>query len=172
MNETMRPIAEQLVESLNAGISDDAFRNVMKKVDAIKESIEDDIMWRLKDDLASNLSAFVVDMAEHSVRAILEGNDAQMRRYLGCERDGYTGRGADDPNWMRQRAPHEWHEVIHGKLFEYGPMVLRRSIVEAHRDLITDQRVLDLEDQVKSLIAQVNRANAQKEEMAERLREI
>lgn len=170
MDTLVADIAERLTESLKAGVSDEAFKGIMKKVDAIKESIEDDIMWRLKEDLAPNLSAFVVEMAEKTVHALLEGSDDQMRRYLGCDRNSYTGRMIDSPVYGRAREPYEWHSVIHGKLFEYGSMVLRKAIVEAHRDLIADQRILDLEDQVKSLVAQVNKATAEMDELRERYR--
>ena len=39
----------------------------------------------------------------------------------------------------------------------------------ANEVLIRNERILDLEDQVKSLVAQVNKANAEKERMWERL---
>ena len=53
-----------------------------------------------------------------------------------------------------------------------NPIALRAQIVEAHRDLIANERILDLEDQVKCLVLQVNKANQEKEKMWERLREI
>ncbi|HUD11470.1 MAG TPA: hypothetical protein VMS08_03595 [Candidatus Saccharimonadia bacterium] len=165
MNPLFKELADQLTESLNKGITDDAFKGIMKKVDDIRCSIEEDIEYRMRDDLAPNLTAFVADMAEKAVGAMLEGNDDQMRRYLGCERGHWTGRSQDAGEWGRKREDWEWHSVIHGKLFEQGSLALRKKIVESHRDLITDQRILDLEDQVKSLVAQVNRANAAKNEM-------
>jgi hypothetical protein len=45
-------------------------------------------------------------------------------------------------------------------------------IVEAHRDLITDQRILDLEDQVRSLVAQNNKLAFEKEKMWQRVRDL
>ena len=49
-------------------------------------------------------------------------------------------------------------------------VALRKKIVDAHRDLLVTERILDLEDQVKSLVEQVNKANAEKESLYERLR--
>jgi hypothetical protein len=75
-----------------------------------------------------------------------------MIRYLGC--DGYTGRDRD-------------HSVIHGTLFETGAIALRRKMAEAHTDLIQNERILDLEDQVRSLVNQIN----EKDRMIALLRE-
>jgi hypothetical protein len=41
-------------------------------------------------------------------------------------------------------------------------------IVEAHRDLITSQRILDLEDQVRSLVAQNNKLERERDDWRER----
>lgn len=49
---------------------------------------------------------------------------------------------------------------------------LRKQIVDAHRDLLVNERILDLEDQVKSLVEQVNKAKAEKEEMWQRYRSV
>ena len=169
MNPLHADLAEQLTLTLAKGISDDAMRSIKKAVETILYDIETDVDYRLKEDLAPNLTAYVCDMADRAVTAILEGNEDQMRRYLGCERGHWTGR-SDSPEYGRKREAHEWHPIIHGKLFEQGAIALRMQIVNAHRDLVANERIRDLEDQVKSLVAQVNKANAEKENMWERLR--
>jgi hypothetical protein len=62
------------------------------------------------------------------------------------------------------------HPIIHGKISENSCVELRRMIVDAHRDLITAERIKDLEDINKSLVAQVNKAEAEKNAMWERVR--
>ena len=110
-------------------------------------------------------------MAGRAVEALLEGNEAEMIRWLSCDRRGYTGRS---DGYNTNRAIEEQHPVIHGKLFEQGCVRLRKMIVEAHRDLITDQRILDLADQVRSLVAQNNnnKLAREKEEMWSRVRDL
>lgn len=71
-----------------------------------------------------------------------------------------------------RREDDEWHSVIHGQLFEQGAVRLRKEIVDAHRDLLVNERILDLEDQVRSLVVQVNKANAEKDAMWERVRHV
>lgn len=159
----------KLTASLEAGISDDVMKSIVKNVESITCGIEDDIMYRLKDDLAPNLVAFVADMAKRTVEAILEGNEDQMRRYLGCERGHWSGRSTEDSGYFHKRDIAEWHQIIHWKFFEQGAMALRRDMVNAHADLIKNERILDLEDQVKSLVAQVNKAVADRNETWKRV---
>jgi hypothetical protein len=110
-------------------------------------------------------------MAQRTVEEMLAGNEEQMRRYLKCESGRWNGRSDGDQGWGRQREAHEWHSVIHGRLFEQGAVALRKQIVDAHRDLLVNERILDLEDQVRSLVAQVNKANAATEAMWARVRD-
>lgn len=171
-----KEMQEALEISLKVGVTDAGMAAIKKKVDDILYDIETDVMLRLKDDLAPHLAAHAAEMAGRAVDELLAGNEEQMRRYLGCEKRGedgqyigWTGR-SDGKYFGRQREPHEWHPVIHGRLFEQGAVALRKKIVDAHRDLLVNERIIDLEDQVKSLVEQVNRANADKEAMWDRLR--
>lgn len=109
------------------------------------------------------------------MEAMLQGNEDQMRRYLSCDKRGpdgqytcFTGR-TDGVNYGAPRDPA--HPVIHGRLFETGAIELRKRVAQANEALIRDERIRDLEDQVKSLVAQVNKANAEKESMWQRLRD-
>lgn len=170
-------LRKALAESLAAGITDEAFEPIHRKLKSAVDDLEADFLYRLKDDLALNLAAHAADMAQCAVEMILEGNEDQMRRYLSCEKRGedgeyigWTGRGDFKVPFIRNREDHEQHPVIHGELFEQGAVALRKKIVDAHRDLLVNERILDLEDQVKSLVAQVNKAIAEKEAMWERVR--
>lgn len=165
IDETLR---EQLTAVLRVGISDDGMKPVKKAVDEILYQIESDIEYRLKDELAPNLAAWVVEMAQRAVEQLLAGNEEMMRSYLSCKENSWTGRSTGYS--FGNRRPEDWHSVIHGNLFEQGCVKLRKDIVDAHRELLVNERILDLEDQVKSLVAQVNKANQEREAMWERVR--
>jgi len=61
--------------------------------------------------------------------------------------------------------------VIRGKLFETGAIELRKQIVDAHAELLKAERILDLEDQLKSLVGQLKKMEAEKNAMWERVRD-
>lgn len=178
MDEIHKEIADGLRKSLAAGLSEEAVKALTKKVEDITCFIEDDIMYRLKDEMAPNLVSYVEDMAQKTVECLLEGNADQMRRYLSCEKRDETGEyigwtGRFNPGgWGARRNVEEQHPIIYGEFFEQGCIRLRRDIVNAHADLLKTERILDLEDQVRSLVEQVNKASAEKEKILERLRSL
>lgn len=166
IDEDLRTAFEQ---EITKGLTEKAIEGLQKDLRKVADSFEDDFMWNLKDNLAYNLTAYVADMAERAVEQMLAGNDDQMRRYLSCDKHGedgqyigWTGRsdGYGNPS----------HSIIHGRLFEQGALELRKKVAQANEALIRDERIRDLEDQVKSLVEQVNKATAEKEEMWQRLR--
>lgn len=166
---------QELEDVLKGVFTDDILRAATKKLNDVLAGLEDDFQYNLQDQAAYRLSHWVADMAAKAVEEILAGNEDQMRRYLSCEKRGpdgkyigWTGR-SDGTVWGRQREAHEWHQVIHGRLFEQGAVALRKQIVDAHRDVLVTERILDLEDQVQSLVAQNNKLEAEKERMADRL---
>lgn len=168
-------LREALEKSLAAGITEKAMEGYRKDLGNLTAKIEEDLMWTLQDNLAYNLTAHIADMAERAVEMMLEGNEDQMRRYLSCDKRGedgkyicYTGRsdgayGKGDPG--------DFHPVIHGRLFEQGALALRKKVAQANENLIRDERIRDLEDQVASLVIQLNKAVAEKDRMWERLRD-
>ena len=168
-SELLEDDREALKAALEAALPDEKLEPLKKKARELADSIVDDIEWSLKDNLASNLSYHVREMAGRAVEALLEGNESEMIRWLSCDQRGYTGR-SDGYNVNRSIA--EQHPVIHGKLFEQGCVSLRKKIAQAHAELISSQRILDLEDQVKSLVAQNNKLAREKEEMWQRVRDL
>src|SRR6185312_843964 len=157
-------LRDALEQAIEAGLSEKAVEGFNKQIRNLAAEFEESLMWSLKDNLAYNLTAWVADMAERAVEQMLLGNDEQMRRYLSCDKHredgqyiGWTGRsdGYGNPS----------HSVIHGRLFEQGAIELRKQVAKANETLIRDERIRDLEDQVKSLVKQVKKANAEKEEI-------
>lgn len=157
-----------LREALDAALDDDSMKTLKKKASDLTQEIVDHIEWSLKDNLAGGLSWHVAQMAERAINALLEGNESEMVRWLTCDKRSYNGRsdGYTGPN----KAIEQQHPIIHGLLHENQSVALRRKIFEAHRDLVTNERIADLEDQVKSLVAQVNEADRKREAMWERVR--
>ena len=174
IDETLR---DALEKSISDGLTEEALAGFTKQIRNLSAEFEESLLWSLKDNLAYHLAGWTVGMAERAVEQLLNGNEDQMRRYLSCDKRGedgqyicFTGR-SDYQAYGRQREDHEQHPVIHGRLFEQGAVALRKQVAQANEALIRDERILDLEDQVKSLVAQVNKANAEKEAVWERLRD-
>lgn len=159
---------DALHNAIKAALPDEKWEPLKKKARDLADSIVDDIERSLKDNLASNLAYYVREMAERAVTSLLEGNHSEMVRWLSCDRSGYTGRHGD--GFASHRTVAEQHPVIHGALHDSGAIALRRKIASAHRDLIASERIADLEDQVRSLVEQINNANREKESILERAR--
>lgn len=134
----------KLSDAIEAGMTDAVMDRVKNKFRDAMDDLESDLDYGLKERLSTNLADFICTSAENAVKALLEGNEERMRAYLSAQDGRYTGRDRD-------------HPVIHGELFETGALELRKKIVEAHADLLKNERILDLEDQVRSLVEQVNK---------------
>lgn len=147
---------EKLRELMQAGLPDDVLTRLRKHIKDFQFDLEDQTEAWLKDELAERLSDYVEQMATRAVESMLEGNEAMLRRYLQCERGGYTGRDRD-------------HPVIHGELFEYGGLKARKQIVDAYPELLKNERIQDLEDQVRSLVEQVRKLEARNRQLVEYL---
>lgn len=139
--------ANAMHETLMSMPDDDRFK---KAKQAFLDNIWQDMEYSIIDNMSETVADFVRSMSAKVVGEILEGREDQMRRYLNL--DGYTGRDME-------------HKVIHGTLFETGAIALRKKMAQQHADLIQNERITDLEDQVKSLVSQVNERDIQIEAM-------
>ena len=160
---------DELRDALDKALNDDSMKRLKKEAMDLAQSVVDEIDYSLKDNLAESLSSHVASMADRVIEALLGGNESEMIRWLHCGKHVYNGRsdGYTSPNSTIERQ----HPIIHGLLHENQYITLRRKLFEAHRDLVVNERIKDLEDQVKSLIAQINEANRQKDAMWERVRD-
>ena len=154
----MNDLRQELESALDDGLSEEMIKKAVSRLKDAMDHLESDFEQGLKDRLAYNLAYWVENMANNSIQAILKGNEEELRSYLSCLEGCYTGRDRD-------------HPVIHGRLFETGAIELRKQIVEAHAELLKNERILDLEDQVKRLVKRVNKAEAEKESMWQRVRQ-
>lgn len=151
--ELLEDDRKALYDALESALPDERLEPLKKEARKLAESIMDDIEWSLRDNLASNLSYHVKEMAGRAIEALLDGNESEMIRWLSCDQRGYTGRS---DGYNVNRTIEQQHPIIHGRLFEQGCVLLRKKIAQAHAELIATQRTLDLEDQVRSLVAQNN----------------
>ena len=150
---------DQLSEALQKGVTDEAIAKVKKQVsDALTDAI-DNLEWSLKDDLANNLAWHVQDQFRRAFEAMLKGNEREFRRYISADPSGFTGR---DMNLI---------SVIHHRLFESGPLELRRLLCDAYPDLLKNERILDLEAQVKALVEEMNKMGERNASLIDQLNE-
>lgn len=135
-------------------LDDERFKTVKKLIEKITVEVEEQILYAVQDNMSANIAHNVATCAERAIEAVLHGDEDQFRRWLYADHRGYTG---------RERAG----EVIHGKLFESSAIALRKKLVDAYPELLKDERIIDLETQVKAL---VETNNKQRDEI-ERLRD-
>lgn len=155
--DSAREIAFKLEDVLTECFSESVQVAMRTKIDDALNQAADNFEFHFKQDFSSNMSMWVHRMAESAIEHMLKGDESEMRRYLRCEEGRYNGRDGR-------------HRVIHGKLFETGAVELRKQIVNAFPELLKSERVLDLEDQVSSLTAEVNRLSIRINEMVESCR--
>lgn len=175
MSKIHADLTDAIEAAFSAGLTEKALEANQKAIRDLADSIESDIYWRLTDNLSLQLADHVRSCAERSVEAMLAGNEGEMRRWLSCDKRGpdgeYIGWTGRSDGYTGGRKDDDFHPVIHGRLFETGALELRKKVAQANEALIRDERIRDLEDQVKSLVAQVNKANAERESMWQRLRD-
>lgn len=133
---------EALCDGLNNVIDTERFKKARQ---SFLDAMWDEVQYSIIDNMPEALEMLVRDMADRAVEALLMGRPQEVRRYLKL--DGWTGRDRD-------------HQVIHGKLSETSTMTLRAEVARANENLLQDERILDLEDQVASLVRTVTELDA------------
>lgn len=129
---------DALCDGLAAVVDTDRYKKSRQR---LLDDMWDEMQSSIIDNMPEALEMLVRDMADRAVNAMLKGQPQEVRRYLKL--DGWTGRDRD-------------HQVIHGKLHEPDTMTLRAEVARANEALLRDERILDLEDQVASLVRTVN----------------
>ena len=128
---------------------------------AIKEAVEaiiDDEYDRLDDYAEEHLRNVAASRAEHFLERVLEGDEDAVRQLLGDNHsDRYRTSGYDSGK--------PWAELIHGRVFETGGIRLRRKIVEAHPELLRNERIADLESIIDGLTQQIGKLERQVDEL-------
>jgi len=161
-------IIKSLTASLEKGFDDETINKFKKQIDKAFGEIQETFEYQIKDDIIVNLSYYVKDLATKAVRSLLAGDEAAMRYYLNCERRGeeyygFVGRTTDGDY---KASP---HRVSNGEIFEGEAIALRRKIAHLFTGTILSERLLDLEDQVKSLIEQIKQLETRNDELRKRI---
>lgn len=141
MDDILRDRRDEIREALDTIISDADMKKLEKQTRDIADEIASTVEYDIKENLAGWLADHVSAAASAIIEAILAGNEHEARRRLSLKPDAYYD-GRDFKPWFNTSS----------RLHESGPVELRRKIVEAHRDLITDARIADLEAQLKGLV--------------------
>ena len=145
----MHELHNALYRTLQEGMKKEMVQKIEKDLKDLSNKVWENFTDGLLDNLSDCLSGQVEWCATQAIKALLSGHEKEMRYYLDCQKHGeqyygWTGRTTD-------------HHVIRGILFETGALAIRKEIVEAYPDLLKNERILDLEDQVKSLVNQLNK---------------
>jgi hypothetical protein len=138
--EVERP--EQVKEFLSA-----PRKNQIKEV---IERVVDDEFDRLEEHADEFISQTAADRAKRFIERVLKGQEEAARALFGTNDnwDRFKPYGADKGEpWAFQSRD--------GVLFLTNGMEIRQKIVEAHADLLKNERILDLESIVEGLRKQI-----------------
>ena len=137
-------LIERMREAIQCAFTDTLIDDAKKKVADAAATLEISLEYFIKESLADCLADYVAEMADRSMQAILNGDEEELRRYLHCGANQWTGREHN-------------HQVIHRQLFESGALALRKQIVDAYPELLKSERILDLESQLAAVVEENNK---------------
>lgn len=128
-------------------LDEDVWDKVRGEIRNMIGEIEIDLIDAIQADLAEHIASEIGNAARRTITAFLEGDEASLKRYIA----GY--RSSRDPG-----GPFDL-------TLEITSEATLAKIVERHRDLITDQRIADLEAQRKALKDRLTLTEAQNREL-------
>jgi hypothetical protein len=131
-----------------------------KQIKGVLEQLVDDEFERLEQYADEFISQKAAYRAEKFLERVLKGDNDAAMALLGDKHGNSRYTYADGKPWA---------QLIHGRLFEAGGVELRRKIVEAHTDLIRNERIADLESVVDGLTQQVKKLASELEQCRMRL---
>lgn len=138
-------LADEISEIVDKGFSDDALVNARKQLDGLVDDLVSNFEYGIKDQAGALIAGHIQRLAEHAVTALLNGDYDRMRSYLSANENGYTGRNGRTNEHLGEY----WN------FFEPECMALRRRIVIAHKHIIGQERIKDLEYERDLLRGQV-----------------
>lgn len=158
-SEEINTARRQLSDALQGEwkFDDERYTHIHKKLNDAMDELSSSFIDHMKDNLHDYLAGHVQDMAERAIEAVLRGNDQELRRWLNVDNGAYTGREHYATSWGGP--------VIHGRLFETGAVELRKQIVEAHADLLKDERIKDMEAQIAALVTDITKKDGEIERL-------
>ncbi|TGT76743.1 MULTISPECIES: hypothetical protein [unclassified Mesorhizobium] len=139
--DIIRDSRDDLRAALEVELAEADMKKLEKQARQIADEISEVVFYDIKENMAQWLADHVSSTASACIEAILAGNESEARRKLALKPEAYYD-GRDFQPWFNHSS----------RLHESGPVELRRKIVEAHRDIITDARIADLEAQLELLV--------------------
>ena len=157
-----KELAAEVTEQHEQTVRDYLDERSRERLRAAIGEIVDAEFDRFEDYADEQIAALAVDRAEDFIKRVLNGDD-NAGRSLFCARsesDRYHTIGYDSGK--------PWASVIHGTLYETEGIQLRRQLVEAHADLLRNERIADLEAIVEGLRQQINQLEADNRRLLDR----
>ncbi len=135
----------------------------IKKIRGELKELFDDELFNLEDYAGQHISEVAFQRANRFIERVLDGDIDAAGSIFGCDWPGrYVGTGFADEG-------KPWAKLIHGNLNLTGTMALRKKLVEAHADLLTNERIKDLESIEDGLTQQVRKLEADLKECRSRI---
>lgn len=128
-------------------------RTKQKVIDELHEIIEEQFR-QLEEESEEYISGAATERAVKFIDRVLKGDEKAAESIFSTGESGR--RKVFDPG-----KGEPWCSLIHGKLHETEAVKLRRELVEAHPDLLRNERIADLESIVESLTEQANKSEAE-----------
>lgn len=116
-------------------------------MDDAYSSLLDSFQDSLAGDAQHNLHGEICRAAGDFIQAVLDGNEDKACNLFGLH--GYTGR---PEKW-------NWRDWVHNGSRDFSPVGLRRRLVEAHKDLLTDARLEDQRLEIEALRRELGDVN-------------
>lgn len=135
-----------------------------EKIKRELEELVNDEFDRLEEYADEFISQTAARRAEKFLERVLKGDPDAAMALLGDKS------GGDRRRLLGTEQGRPWAGLIHGRLFESAGISLRRKLVEAHADLVRNERIADLESIVEGLSAQVRELQAERDRLYARLR--
>ncbi len=137
--------------------------NRRKHIKSEIEQLVDEEFDRLEEDADDFISQTAAERAKRFLQRVLNGDGDAAMALLGDKLGGQRYRlvGCDKGN--------PWARIIHGRLFETVGIAMRKAIVQAHPELLQNERISDLESVVEGLAAQVRELERERSTLYERL---
>ncbi len=141
------PVMEQAAKTVCEYVKG---RTVKDTLVNLAGDLHDQLYRGLEQSLASDINGEAAIRAENLLMKLLRGNEDAAQALFKCGNDG---------NRRRAYGPtgRPWAQVIHGHLYQSSAVELRAAIVEAHSELLKDERIKDLEAAVEGLSAQLKK---------------
>lgn len=146
MEDILRAKQDELKAALDGVIPEVEFKKLEKQCQTLAEEISEYAYSDVKENLSQWITDHIRNHSQLVVEALLAGDMRTVKQYLKIEdqwgQEDYGRREWVDRPWFNGS----------GRLHEFGGVELRHKIVDAHKDLITDERIKDLELQMAGLI--------------------